>query len=81
MIYASSGLGFKQTEDKEPFLFYPDPQKVCDLYGYTETFINAYIRQPHWRGHQTYQTVVSLKGRLPQKLQSKSTLSCEIVQI
>ena len=34
-----------------------------------------------WRGHQTSPTVVSLKGRLPQKLQSKSTLSCEIVQI
>ena len=34
-----------------------------------------------WRGHQTSTTVVSLKGRLPQKLQSKSTLSCEIVQI
>ena len=31
-----------------------------------------------WRGHQT---VVSLKDRLPQKLPSKSTLSCEIVQI
>ena len=26
-------------------------------------------------------TVVSLKGRLSQKLQSKSTLSCEMVQI
>ena len=26
-------------------------------------------------------TVVSLKGRLPQKLQSKYTISCEIVQI
>ena len=33
-----------------------------------------------WRGHQTSPTVVSLKGRLPQKLQSKTTLSCEIVQ-
>ena len=31
--------------------------------------------------HQTSPTVVSLKGRLPQKLQSKSTLSCEIVEI
>ena len=28
----------------------------------------------YWRG-------LSLKGRLPQKLQSKSTLSCKIVQI
>ena len=36
---------------------------------------------PYWRGHQTSPTVVSLKGRLPQKLQSKSTLSCEIVLI
>ena len=35
----------------------------------------------YWRGHQTSPTVVSLKGRLPQKLQSKSTLSCEIVHI
>ena len=35
----------------------------------------------HWRGHQTSPTVVSLKGRLPQKLQSKSTLFCESVQI
>ena len=35
----------------------------------------------NWRGHQTSPTVVILKGRLPQKLQSKSTLSCEIVQI
>ena len=26
-----------------------------------------------WRGHQTSPTVVSLKGRLPQKLQSTST--------
>ena len=34
-----------------------------------------------WRGHQTSPTVVSLKGRLPQKLQSKSNLSREIVQI
>ena len=34
-----------------------------------------------WRGHYTSPTVVSLKGRLPQKLLSKSTLSCEIVQI
>ena len=32
-------------------------------------------------GHQTSPTVVSLKGRLPRKLQSKSTFSCEIVQI
>ena len=38
----------------------------------------------HWRGRKTYKTsptVVSLKGRLPKKLQSKSSLSCEIVQI
>ena len=35
----------------------------------------------HLRGHQTSPTVVSLKGRLPQKLQSKFTLSCEIIQI
>ena len=34
-----------------------------------------------WRGHQTFPIVVSLKGRLPQKLQCKFTLSCEIVQI
>ena len=37
--------------------------------------------EDNWRGHQTSPTVVSLKGRLPQKLQSKSTLSCGIVQI
>ena len=36
---------------------------------------------PNWRGHQTFPTVVSLKGRLPQILQSKSALSCEIVPI
>ena len=35
----------------------------------------------YWRVHQTSPTVVSLKGRLLQKFQSKSTLSCEIVQI
>ena len=35
----------------------------------------------NWRGHQTSPTVVSLKGRLPQKLQSKSTFSSETVQI
>ena len=40
-------------------------------------------RRSNWRGHQTSPTptVVSLKGRLPQKLQSSSTLSCEINQI
>ena len=40
-----------------------------------------YGQWTNWRGHQTSPTVVNLKGRLPQKLQSKSTLSCEIVQI
>ena len=34
-----------------------------------------------WQIDQTSPTVVSLKGRLPQKLWFKSTLSCEIVQI
>ena len=34
-----------------------------------------------WRGHQTSPTLVTLKGRLPQKLQYKSTLSSETVQI
>ena len=40
-----------------------------------------YGRRSNWRGHQTSPTVVSLKGRLPQKLQSKSTISFEIIQI
>ena len=44
-----------------------------------EMFINE--TDFHWRGHQTSQKVVSLKGRLPQKLQSKFTLSCEVIQI
>ena len=35
----------------------------------------------HWRGHQTSPTVVSLKGRLPEIMQSTSTLSCDIIQI
>ena len=35
----------------------------------------------YWRGHQTSPTLVSLKGGLPQKLQSKSTLSTETVQM
>ena len=35
----------------------------------------------HWRGNQTSPTVVSLKGRLPEITQSKSTLSCDIIQI
>ena len=42
------------------------------------------IRSPYhsyWRGHLTSPSVVSLKGRLPQKFHFKSTLSCEIVHI
>ena len=35
----------------------------------------------NWRGQQTSPTVVSLKGRLPELMQSKSTLSCDIIQI
>ena len=35
----------------------------------------------YWRGHHTSLTVVILDGRLPQKLQFKFTLSCEIVQM
>ena len=37
----------------------------------------------YWRGHQNSPTVVSFKKAdcLTEKLQSKSTLSCEIVQI
>ena len=46
-------------------------------------YIDLHILQilTYWRGHQTFPTVVSLKGRVPKKLQSKSTLSCVIVQI
>ena len=33
------------------------------------------------RGHYTFPAVVSLKGRLPEITQSKSTLSCDIIQI
>ena len=55
----------------------------------TKGGLNAYSlymtssKTPHsyWRGHQTFPTVVSLEFRLPEKLQSKSTLSCEIVPI
>ena len=35
----------------------------------------------HWGGHQTSPTMVSLKGRLPEIMQSKSTLSCDVIQI
>ena len=35
----------------------------------------------NWSGHQTSPTVASLKGRLPAIMQSKSTLSCEIIRI
>ena len=35
----------------------------------------------HWKGHQTSPTVVSLKGRLTEIMQAKSTLSCDIIQI
>ena len=35
----------------------------------------------NWRGHKTSPKVMSLKGRLCQKVRSKSTLSCEIIQI
>ena len=34
----------------------------------------------HWSGHHASPTVVSLKGRLPQKLQSQSTLPCSDTQ-
>ena len=39
------------------------------------------LRPSYRRGHQTSPTVVSLKGRLSQKLQSKSILSSETVEI
>ena len=42
--------------------------------------IGTYYIMIHWRGHQTSPTVVSLQGRLSQKLQSKASLSFEIVQ-
>ena len=35
----------------------------------------------NWRRNQTPLAVMRLKGRLPQKLQTKSTFSCETVQI
>ena len=53
--------------------------KCSNTYHVTESSSNG--DRFNWRGHQTSPTVVSLKGRLPQKLQSKSTLSCEIAQI
>ena len=49
-----------------------NPYRLTDL---------LYGVKRHWRGHQTSPTVLSLKGRLPRKLQSKSTLSCENIQI
>ena len=35
----------------------------------------------YWRGHQTSPTVVSLKDRLPEIMQSTSALSYDIIQI
>ena len=35
----------------------------------------------YWRGHQNFPTVLSLKGKLPKTVQSKSAFSCEIVLI
>ena len=58
------------------------PAHTCHLILlYTDCFPHSYPSLIYWRGHQTPPTVVSLKGRLPQKLQSKSTLSSEIVPI
>ena len=45
------------------------------------SFIVLHQPNGHRRGLMTSPTVVSLKGRLPQKLQSKSTLSSQTVQI
>ena len=55
-----------------------------DLYVLKEYFIVALCEKnvgPYWRGHETSPTVVSLKGRLPEIMQSKSTLSCDNIQI
>ena len=53
----------------------------CNSTDYLITENNLNVRLIYWRGHQTSPTVVSLKGRLPRKLESKCTLSCEIVQM
>ena len=47
----------------------------------TNLLFQDFYWRGHWRGLITFPSVVSLNGRLPQKLQSKSTLFCEIVQI
>ena len=73
-------------------VYWVPPKKVCTLFSaifhcplcLMSTYLVPKSRSEHvhyWRGHQTSPTVVSLKGRLPQKLQSKSTLSCEIIHI
>ena len=55
-------------------------EKLRSVYSVVKELI-LFFEISYWRGHQISLTVESLKGRLPQKLQSKSTLSCEIVQI
>ena len=54
-----------------------------DVCGYLAFGVCLYMDPfpVYWRGHQVSPTVMSLKGRRSQKLQSNSTLSCEIVQI
>ena len=48
--------------------------KCFQYVGKTEILsLGKELNLTHWRSHQTSPTVVSLKGRLPKKLQSKST--------
>ena len=57
--------------------------RITEIFIIGHPYYSTLATRPtsYWRGHQTSPTVLSLKGRLPQKLQSKTTLSCEIVQI
>ena len=66
---------FRSTVSLSANTFKLESPKVRSLEKEKKSFV------AYWRGHQTSPTVVSLKGRLPQKLQSKSTLSYETVQI
>ena len=73
------------TDGFEPYFSsifnYNTPDQKHVLQASVDKDMQKYVSQTHLRGHQTSPTIVSLKGRLPEIMQSKPTLSCDIIQI
>ena len=78
-MLVTSIFSFSHYVFKSPLSQVCSNSGLCGIQLKCNTRLKTHV--VYWRGHQTFPTLVSLKGKLPEIMQSTSTFSGEIMMI